>query len=411
MSHGTPSSATPQAGHLQPQGQIVRIRSSDRAPFGGVLASWIVALGFSATCDAFERDYDVWVDTLSTGMVRVYNRDLMRTRQEPDFVLVEELRLGQAPGAASVQGPGVFGDIVGLAVDGSGRTYVADRASQEIRVFDSDGTFLRRFGRTGDGPGEFQALGGVVWHRSGALLAMDVGARRITAFNSSGEVLSTSAHNGNTRSTASVWRAETDTLGFLYERDWDSPSWARRVVKHRVLPDFTLAPVDTIDLPERGPHFDSIPTNWRPLWSVDPNGSVWHGNTNRFLFFKVAHRRDTTLAVELRRPTPLLAGRERDSLAAAWDLPSSLLPRYKAVLTLLRVAGDGRVWVWNPYARQRWGMWEMFDERGHHLGQVGITVALASTPSPVFGDGTVTGVTHDDSGAQYVVRLRVREVD
>ena len=400
----------------------MRIRSSDRAPFSLVLASWIVALGFSATCDAFERDYDVWVDTLSTGMVRVYNRDLMRTRQEPDFVLVEELRLGQAPfgdppagderpGAVTAPGPGVFGDIVGLAVDGSGRTYVADRASQEIRVFDSDGTFLRRLGRDGDGPGKFQELGGVVWHRSGALLAMDVGARRITAFNSLGEVLSTSAHNGSTRNMASVWRAETDTLGFLYERDWDSPSWARRVVRHRVLTDFTLAPVDTIDLPERGPDFDSIPTNWRPLWSVDPDGSVWHGNTNRFLFFKVTHRRDTTLAVELRRPTPLLEGRERDSLAAAWDLPSSSLPRYKAVLRLLRVAGDGRVWVWNPYARQRWGMWEMFDERGHHLGQVGITVALASTPSPVFGHGTITGVIHDDSGDQYVVRLRVREVD
>lgn len=389
----------------------MRIRSSDRAPLGVVVSSWIVALVPSAACDALERDYDIWVDTLSTGMVRVYNRDLLRTSQNPDFVLVEELRLGQAPGGTTAQGPGAFGDIVGLAVDGLDRTYVADRAGQEIRVFDPHGNFLRSFGREGGGRGEFEELGGVVWHRSGALLAMDVGARRITAFDSLGVVLSAFAHNRDTRSIASVWRAETDTLGFLYERDRDSPSWAGRVVAHRVRQDFTLAPVDTIALPERGPHFDSIPTNWRPLWSVDPDGSVWHGNTNRFLFFKVTNRRDTTLAVELRRPTPRLEGRERDSLAAEWGLPSSSLPRYKAVLGLLRVAGDGRVWVWNPYARQRWGLWEVFDGGGYHLGQAGITVPLASVPSPVFGHGTVTGVTHDDAEVQYVVRLRVREMD
>ena len=389
----------------------MRTRPADRGSLGAVVGSWVVTLMLSAGCDAFARDYDIWVDTLSTGMVRVYNRDLMRTSPGPDFLLVEELRLGQASGGATVRGTGTFGDIVGLAVDGSGRTYVADRASQEIRVFDADGNFLRRFGRRGEAPGEFQRLGGVVWHHSGALLAMDVDARRITAFDSLGAVLATSGHNRDRHNIASVWRAETDTLGFLYERDWDSPSWARRVVRHRVLADFVLAPVDTIALPERGPHFDSIPTSWRPLWSVDPDGSVWHGNTNRFLFFKVTDRRDTTLAVELRRPTPRLEGRERDSMAAAWNLPSSALPRYKAVLRLLRVAGDGTVWAWNPYARRRVGMWEMFDGRGHHLGQVGITVALASTPSPVFGDGTVTGVTHDDAGVQYVVRLRLRETD
>ena len=407
----------------------MRIRPSDRAPAGLavpswmaglvvpswmaalVVSSWVVTLVSSAACDAFERDYDIWVDTLSTGMVRVYNRDLMRTRPEPDFVLVEEMRMGQAPGGTTAQGPGAFGDIVGLAVDGLGRTYVADRAGQEIRVFDPDGSFLRRFGRGGDGPGEFQELGGVAWHRSGALLAMDAGARSITAFDSLGTVLSTSAHNPNSQNVPAVWRAETDTLGFLYERDQDSPSWAGRVVKHRVLADFTLTPVDTIALPQRGPHFDSIPTNWRPLWSVDPDGSIWHGNTNRFLFFKVADRRDSTLAVELRRPTPRLEGRERDSMAAAWGLPSGALPRYKAVLGLLRVARDGRIWVWNPYARPRWGLWEMFDGRGFHIGQVGIAVALASRPSPVFGDGTVTGVTHDDAGIQYVVRLRLREMD
>lgn len=372
---------------------------------------WVVALVLSSACDAFSRDYDIWVDTLATGLVRVYNRDLLRSSPEPDFALVEELRLGRAPGGAAAEDPEVFGNVVGLAVDEIGRIYVADRAQQEVRAFDPQGSFLRRFGRQGDGPGEFQDLAGVAWHPSGVLLAMDIGARRVTAFDSLGAVLSTTGHHVETDNPGSVWRAEIDTLGFLYEPDWESPSWAGRVLKHRLLADFTLVAVDTIALPERGPHFDSIPTNWRPLWSVDPDGSIWHGNTNRFRFFKVTGRSDTTLAVELRRPTPRLEGRERDSLGAALGLPSGALPKYKAVLGLFRVAPDGGLWVWNPHVGRTWGRWEVFDNSGYHRGQVATPVVLATMPPPVFGQGTITGITEGGAGVQYVVRLRVPEMD
>ena len=374
-------------------------------------SAWVLALVFSSACDAFSREYDIWVDTLSTGLVRVYNRDLLRSSPEPDFVLVEELRLGQASGPAGSEGPAAFGNVVGLALDDAGRIYVAEETVQEIRVFDPQGDFLRRFGRRGDAPGEFQGLRGVVWHPSGILLAMDIRARRITAFDSLGTVLATTGHHEGTGSLGSVWRADVDTLGFLYEQDRDSPSWARRVFKHRLMGDFTLAAVDTIALAQRGPHFDSIPTNWRPLWSVDPDGSMWHGNTNRFRFLKVTAGRDTVLAVELRRPTPRLAGRERDSLGAAWGLPSNALPRYKAVLTSFHLAQDGRIWVWNPYVSQTWGRWEVFDGNGYHLGQAATPALLATAPSPVFGHGTITGVTEDEAGVQYVVRLRVAGMD
>lgn len=341
----------------------------------------------------------------------MYNRDLLRSSPEPDFVLVEELRLGDAPGRTGGEGPEVFGKLVGLAVDEVGRIYVADAEDQGIRVFDPRGHLLRRFGSSGEAPGHFQDLRGVVWHPSGVLLAMDAGARQVTAFNSLGTVLATTGHQEEIGDLGSFWRADTDTLGFVYERDWDSPTWAGRVLKHQLLGNFTLAPVDTIALAARGPHFDTIPTNWKPLWSAGPDGSMWHGNTNRFLFLKVTDRKDTTLVVELRRPTPRLEGRARDSLGAAWGLPSNALPRYKAVLTSFHVARDGRIWAWNPHVAQTWGRWEVFDGNGYHLGQAATPVLLATEPRPVFGQGTITGVTQDDAGVQHVVRLRVSGMD
>ena len=388
----------------------MQLASGSRAPRYAA-SVWILALTLSSACDAFERDYDAWVDTLASGRVRVYNRDLLRSSPEPDFVLVEELRLGEPPGRTGGDGPEVFGNVVGLAVDEVGRIYVADAEDQEIQVFDPRGHLLRRFGSPGEAPGQFQDLLGVVWHPSGVLLAMDIGARRVTAFDSLGTVLSTAEHNEETGNVGPAWQADTDTLGFVYEQDWNSPTWAGRVVKHRLLDDLTLAPVDTIALASRGPHFDTIPTNWRPLWSAGSDGSMWHGNTNRFLFLKVTDRQDTTLVVELRRPTPRLEGRARDSLGAAWGLPSSALPRYKAVLTSLQVARDGGIWVWNPHVAQTWGRWEVFDGNGYHLGQAATPVLLAVNPRPVFGPGTITGVTRDDAGVQYVVRLRMRGMD
>ena len=38
-------------------------------------------------------------------------------------------------------GDGQFRDPIGIAVDGSGRVYIADRTNHRVQVFSSDGTF------------------------------------------------------------------------------------------------------------------------------------------------------------------------------------------------------------------------------------------------------------------------------
>lgn len=58
-----------------------------------------------------------------------------------------------AVGAADGDPDYVFGSVSrGLALDGAGRLYVPDGLSNQIRVYGSDGTFVRAFGRPGDGP-------------------------------------------------------------------------------------------------------------------------------------------------------------------------------------------------------------------------------------------------------------------
>ncbi|MDE2980410.1 MAG: hypothetical protein OXU74_04365 [Gemmatimonadota bacterium] len=55
----------------------------------------------------------------------------------------------------------------------SGHLVVADGGSQQIRVYDADGLFLRAFGGPGEGPGEFRILWSVVETHASALLGVD----------------------------------------------------------------------------------------------------------------------------------------------------------------------------------------------------------------------------------------------
>ena len=111
------------------------------------------------------------------------------------------------------------------------------------------------------------------------------------------------------------------------------------------------------------------------------------------------------MTVRLRRSPPPLEGRERDSLATATGIAKHKLPESKLFLASIHVAADG--WIWVDPLEKPTRVWDVFDERGHYLGPVVPPVPIETKPFPVFGAGTVTAVTEDELGIQYIVRLRV----
>jgi len=65
----------------------------------------------------------------------------------------------------------------GLAIAADGRVVVADRGTQEVRVFDADGHYLTSVGGQGRGPGEFRDLRNVFRLGDDSLLATEAGGR------------------------------------------------------------------------------------------------------------------------------------------------------------------------------------------------------------------------------------------
>lgn len=83
----------------------------------------------------------VSVVRLTDGMIRA----------APSLDLVEIVRIGSLDGPPETQ----FFRLVS-AQDTQDEIFLLDGGNAEVRVFSSDGTFLRSFGREGDGPGEFR---------------------------------------------------------------------------------------------------------------------------------------------------------------------------------------------------------------------------------------------------------------
>ena len=94
------------------------------------------------------------------------------------------LRLGLVDGDAAFQ----FDGITGLARTQDGGLVVADAGSQEVRFFDSSGSFKGKVGGEGEGPGEFLGLSGLGSGPNGTLWAYDFSLRRVTWLTEGGEV-------------------------------------------------------------------------------------------------------------------------------------------------------------------------------------------------------------------------------
>jgi len=114
--------------------------------------------------------------------------ELVRNRYElfdtSGVRLVEELRIGVANGPEEYQ----FDQIFGLAVDTLGRTFVSNRGTRSVRVYDREGHWVRDIGRAGSGPGEFQEISPpAIWRDSLGLY--DLAQMRFTLFDTTGQYL------------------------------------------------------------------------------------------------------------------------------------------------------------------------------------------------------------------------------
>lgn len=153
------------------------------------------------------------IDTLESGIVHVSNPQVGVWGERPAWRLTDEVRIGTSLGT----GPAMFGDVRDVALDAAGRVYVLDSQAQEIRVFDTAGSYVRTAGRPGAGPGEFRGAAGMLIDPSGNLWVLNQVNQRYTVFDPSGALLAEYPRRGNVAWVAWYFGAFSPE-GVLYDR-------------------------------------------------------------------------------------------------------------------------------------------------------------------------------------------------
>lgn len=379
----------------------------------------LLSLAASTACD---RSASPGVTVTDSAGVRVsVSEDMGLVFAELDSV--PRLSLG----GPEATGPTRFFRIQGIHVDRSGRLWVADGQSGELRIFEADGSHWKTRGGRGEGPGEFVRIRLLGSGPGDTVVVGDGGTDRITVFSPDGELVRTEILRSSDRPAPRPFDVFGDgaVLGQL-----------PRIVAASSLRPGQVLP-DSVELVRVSPGtsttepYGSAPG---PLWiwtgrsqvpvpftvnaSFDVAGDEVHlvsGPDFRVRVLENGELREVHAVHRAPRPVgsadleyyrtfvreyvsePMRA----DHLSALeHELRPDVLPAYDRVLA----SADGHVWAQvyesDPMAAHDW---DVFDEQGRFAGRVHVWRGFY--PMTVTEDAVV-GVWHDPLGVEHVRAYR-----
>lgn len=339
------------------------------------------------------------------------------THTLPTAVLEPDLRIG-SPDARDY----FLTAVAELEVDEAGTIYVMQMRQQTIKVFDSNGVFVRRIGRLGAGPGEFQSpyhmgwVGDTLWVYDGPLT-------RLSLFSQSGDFLG-SVRYGQHGGAALL---QDGTVAFR-PFSLTGPG-ATALLKFSVASGET----DTIAHIDRVADEGWNPFRDDPLWKAGPGGSyvvfVDRSTSNTdsdpaFRVTKFAHTGDTLWHKPFGyTPIPLtedvisaivdpvvaqfnerMEGRNVPAMSVT-DVKEGLYkPGTLAPVTQLVVGYDDTIWLKREASSTAMTQWDVLDADGVRL----FAVAVPTDTRILRASREVVWTTENDElDVPYVVRYRV----
>ena len=372
------------------------------------------------------------IDTLPGGITRITSDGPTAWTEAAGVTLVEESRFQGEDGT-----PSELGEPRSIAVDDWGRVYVVDAKPAVIKLFGSDGRFIRTIGREGEGPGEFRV--GFIAVRGEHLVLHDPRIGRTSVFDTTGTFVRSWI------SSCCYWtQIEIDpqdrisvpsmvALKTPTEKPRGTP-YTRWSLDGKVLDTVWVPYRDenvkywSVSLKEGGKTVSamttSIPFMPGQVHTLHPEGGVVYGWTGKYQVVRSRSGSDTArIFGRAWTPDPVTderragevesrikqAGGDRwgeANLRAAFnveDVPTTL-PAYQG----LQVDRSGRFWV------RRWAVsdtsrtfFDVFDSTGAYLGPVTAPVRMNPSGNQAWTREGVLAVIEDEEGRPTIVRLKL----
>lgn len=335
-----------------------------------------------------------------------------------------------------------------------GRIVVANRSTNELRIFDSLGGHPRTVGRTGGGPGEFQSLV-AAWRGPGdSLLAADILSRRLSVFDTEGNYVRSfglGGESGLALPTNGVmqfaipqgWLRDGSVVGIAQGfRFNDARAGIYRdsqaVIRYRpdgavidTLGRFPGAEMEQVQLSFRGQTM-SIPqpvplgrvtvflvedshlyVARNDAWEVEVYGT--DGRLERIIRVErpqvriteadqAAHREEQLEALEAQPETRSVPEAIKEQIVAR--VRNAAYPATMPLIAALLRDSEGNLWV---------QQWPRPGERAHHftvLDSTGTTIGHVTMPerfrASAIGNGLVAGVWRDPDDVEHVRVYRLQ---
>jgi sugar lactone lactonase YvrE len=348
------------------------------------------------------------------------HRGAWSTGQE--WRVVEEARIGSVDGDETE----TFGSVVDVALDATGRVWIADGQRNRLVVFDQRGKHVRSVGAKGGGPREFAGIAGMDWAPDGRLWVLDGGNARFAIYDTTGKLVRTKPRVSVI--TSSPWPGGFDKAGRLY--DIGVVIRPDASFHHVVLrSDSTLQRPDTFPLPEfkdeafevrRGDarngtvHRLVIPFSGSQIWNFDPEGYVWVANTANYRFDRHSFGGGVERVVQREVPRVPVTRADRARIeedARAFvkqggKIDMSRIPSSMPALNPFVFDDTGHLWS-SPVTTEKEGRaLDVFELNGKFLGRVPLPTGMRSSPRAIRGDRMVV-VARDSLDVENVILLRV----
>lgn len=399
----------------------------------GPLLCWAIAACGGATGE--------WAGTVtdSAGVAIVQNPATGLWRGSSEWRVEETLRIGTAEGDPNYQ----FGTIAGLDVGADGSIYVLDQQAQHVRVYDSNGVYVRTIGRPGNGPGELsQAAGPVLVGRGDTVFVADGMNQRVNRYLPDGTPVGSFALP-MTSGIATRWAHMPGGRFAQEQRPIPMPipgAQSTRMVHAVLVRGTDGAVLDTLlHLPEgktiqaQGGSMQVRVFETEPLWDVWPDGSSASGVSTDYrieirgpdgrlerIVKRPFERQPVTQADQqtIRQALErLLEQQGAPPVARQMLLQSLTFAEHYPAFANLMAGPAGTLWVQHVQTAadvaasgeidlQDLGAanWDVFDAEGRYLG----VVRFPDRFNPMrFVGNDVYGVWRDELDVQHVMRLRV----
>jgi tripartite motif-containing protein 71 len=155
-------------------------------------------------------------------------------------------------------------------VGNDGRVFCSDEWTNTISVFDPNGKFQYKFGKTGSGDGELLRPAGIAVEKNGNVIVVDSGNCRLQVFTPEGKLVAQCGKAGSGDGEFNQpWGITTDKDGNIYVADWKN----HRVQKLSPQGHFLMKigtygelphPDDAYAVTYLGPYVSSLPESHYP---------------------------------------------------------------------------------------------------------------------------------------------------